>query len=135
MGMNKLVVLILSLAFAFPVMASSESEQEPVQHLKMEDVTSMEDAKKIFLETTSEIRSKKKLDVAELQEIHVITYSLEKSVAYFVENAEGERKKLAEEIAVVVEDIHLSSENNRKKETQALLKKYFDLADRFSSGF
>jgi hypothetical protein len=135
MGMNKLVVLILSLAFAFPVMASSESEQEPVQHLKMEDVTSMEDAKKIFLETTSEIRSKKKLDVAELQEIHVITYSLEKSVAYFVENAEGERKKLAEEIAVVVEDIHLSSENNRQKETQALLKKYFDLADRFSSGF
>jgi hypothetical protein len=135
MGMNKLVVLILSLAFAFPAMASSESEQEPVQHLKMEDVTSMEDAKKTFLETTSEIRSKQKLDVAELQEIHVITYSLEKSVAYFVENAEGERKKLAEEIAVVVEDIHLSSENNRQKETQALLKKYFDLADRFSSGF
>jgi hypothetical protein len=133
--MNKLVVLILSFAFAFPVMAGSESKEEPVQHLKVADVTSMEDAKKIFLETTSEIRSKKKLDVAELQEIHVITYSLEKSVAYFVENAEGERKKLAEEIAVVVEDIHLSSENNRKKETQALLKKYFDLADRFSSGF
>jgi hypothetical protein len=133
--MNKLLVLILSLAFALPVMASSDSEEEPIQHLNIADVTSMKDAKKIFRETTSEIRSKEKLDVAELQEIHIITYSLEKSVAYFVDNLEGERQQLAEEIAVVVEDIHLSSENNRQKETKALLKRYFDLADQFSSGF
>ncbi|MDX5375227.1 MAG: hypothetical protein LPK43_05525 [Gammaproteobacteria bacterium] len=133
--MNRLAVLILSLAFSFPVMASDDSKEEPVQHLKIEEVTSLEDAKRIFAETTAEMRGKQKLDVTELQQIHVITYSLEKSVAYFVENTEGERHELAEEIAEVVEEIHLSSENNREEETKALLNKYFDMADRFAAGF
>lgn len=135
MGINKLVVLILSVAFALPVMASGESKQKPIHHLKIEEVTSLEDAKKIFAETTAEIRGKKKLDPAELQQIHFITYSLEKSVAYFVENTKGERHELAEEIAVIVEDIHVSSENGRQEETKALLIKYFDMADQFAAGF
>lgn len=133
--MNRLAVLILSLAFSFPVMASDDSEQKPIQHLEIADVTSLEDAKRIFVETTAEIRSKQKLDPAELQQIHIITYSLEKSVAYFVENTEGERHELAEEIAEVVEEIHLSSENNRQEETKEHLKEYFDMADRFTAGF
>ena len=133
--MNKLVILIISLAFALPVMASDESKEEPVQHLKIEDVTSMKDAKKIFIEKTSEIKSKTKLDELELQQIHIITYSLEKSVAYFVENLKGERQELAKEIAVVVEDIHVSSENGRQKKTEIYLNKYFNLAEKFVSGF
>ncbi len=133
--MNKLVILIFSLAFSLHVMASDDSKEEPVQHLKIADVTSMEDAKKIFIETTSEIKSKKKLDQLELQQIHIITYSLEKSLAYFVQNLEGERQDLAKEIAVVVEDIHISSENNRQKETETYLNKYFNLAEKFISGF
>ena len=130
--MNRLAVLILSLALSFPVMASDDPEQEPVQHLEIADVTSLEDAKRIFVETTAEMRGKEKLDPAELQQIHIITYSLEKSVAYFVENTEGERHELAEDIAEVVEEIHLSSENNRQEETKAHLKAYFDMADRFA---
>ena len=133
--MNKLVMIIFSLAFAMHVMASNESKEEPVQHLKIPDVTSMKDAKKIFIETTSEIKSKKNLDQLELQQIHIITYSLEKSVAYFVENLKGERQELANEIAVVVEDIHISSENNRQKEAETYLNEYFNLAEKFISGF
>ncbi len=133
--MKKLVILIFSLAFAMHVMASDDSKEEPIQHLKIADVASMKDAKKIFIETTSEIKSKKKLDQLELQQIHIITYSLEKSVAYFAENLKGERQELAKEIAVVVEDIHISSENNRQEETETYLNKYFNLADKFISGF
>ena len=128
-------MIIFSLAFAMHVMASNESKEEPVQHLKIPDVTSMKDAKKIFIETTSEIKSKKNLDQLELQQIHIITYSLEKSVAYFVENLKGERQELANEIAVVVEDIHISSENNRQKEAETYLNKYFNMAEKFISGF
>ena len=133
--MSKLVILILSFAFALQVMASDEAKEEPIQHLKIADVTSVNDAKNIFIEKTSEIKSKKKLDQLELQQIHIITYSLEKSVAYFVENLIGERQELAKEIAVVVEDIHISSENNRQEKTKTLLNKYFDMAEKFISGF
>lgn len=133
--MSKLVILILSFAFALQVMASDESKEEPVQHLKIAEVTSAQDAKNIFIDKTSEIKSKKKLDPLELQQIHIITYSLEKSVAYFVENLTGERQELAKEIAVIVEDIHISSENNRQEKTKALLNKYFDMAEKFISGF
>jgi hypothetical protein len=103
--------------------------------MEVADVTTLEDAKRIFVETTAQIRSKEKLDLAELQQIHMITYTLEQSVAYFVENTKGERHELAEEIAEVVEEIHHSSENGRTEETKEHLKEYFDMADRFAAGF
>ena len=133
--MNKLVILIFSLSFALHVMASDPSREQPVQHVKIADVTSMSDAKNIFIEKTSEIKSKNKLDPLELQQIHIITYSLEKSVAYFAENLKGERQDLAKEIAVLVEDIHISSENSRQKKTETSLNKYFILAEKFIAGF
>ncbi|KUJ82518.1 hypothetical protein AWR36_012015 [Microbulbifer flavimaris] len=135
--MNKLVLVLLTLVFAFtaPVQASDESKEEPIQHYQVPDVTSMEDAERIFVETTAEMKSKKKLDQVELEQIHVVTYSLEKSVAYFAENLKGERQQLAKELAVVVEDIHLASENNRHEAAKAHLSNYFELAERFASGF
>lgn len=132
--MKKLVPLLFALAFTSPVLASGVSKEEPVQHVKIANVTSMEDAKKIFIDETSEIKSYKKLDAAELHQLHIITYSLEKSVAYFAENLKKERRELAKEIAVVVEDIHIDSENNRKEKTQQHLTKYFKLADKFIPG-
>jgi hypothetical protein len=130
--MKKSLLLIFVLAFSLHVLASKASKEVPVQHLKIADVTSMEDAKKIFNEKTLEIKSKKKLDQIELQQIHVITYSLEKSVAYFAENLkDSSGKQLAKDIAVVVEDIHISSENNQQERTEAHLYKYFNLADKF----
>ncbi len=130
--MKKYSALILMLAFILPmsVMASSEKDEKPVKHLKIADVTSMSDAKSIFIKSTSDIKRKKKLDPVELQAIHTITYSLEKSVAYYSENLTGDTQKLAKEIAVIVEDIHVSSENNRKDETESLLGKYYNLADK-----
>ena len=133
--MKKLLLLFFAFMCAVPALVSGSSEDKPVQHIKVADVTSAEEARKIFMETTTEIKKRKKLDPSELQQIHIITYSLEKSVAYFVENLKGERQTLAQEIAVVVEDIHLASENNRKEETEKVLTRYFNLADRFISGF
>ncbi len=132
--MKNLALLFFTLALTSPVLASSVSSKEkPIQHFKAADVTSMQDATKIFIDKTSEIKSKKKLDATELHQIHIITYSLEKSVAYFVENLTNERRKLAEKIATVVENVHLNSENNRKEKTQQHLTEYFILAEDFIS--
>lgn len=129
--MKNLVVLLLTFAFITSTQASGVTKEEPVQHLKVPGVSSMAEAKKIFLEKTFEISSKQKLDEAELQQIHIVTYTLEKSVEYFAENLTDEKQELVKEIAVVVENIHLNSENNRKKDTQQQLIKYFELANKF----
>ena len=104
---------------------------KPVQHLKIADVTSFASAKKIFIDKTAEIKSKTKLDPTELQQIHFITYSLEKAVAYFAENLKGDQQKLAMKIAEVVENVHLASENNRKSDTVKNLSEYYKLAESF----
>lgn len=129
--MKNLAGLLLALSFSASVMASDISKEEPIQHLVVPNVTSVEEAKKVFLESTFQINSKQKLDDAELQQIHIITYSLEKSVAYFAENLTEEGRTLLKEIAVVVENIHLNSENNRKEETRKQLAAYFKLANLF----
>ena len=73
----------------------------------------------------------KNIHLEEASKIHIITYTLEKSVAYFAENLTGEKQSLAKEMAVVVEDVHLSSENNRLEKLQEHLREYFDLVDEF----
>jgi len=130
-----LVTLLLLFPLSFQVLATGESEEKAVQHIKLADVTSAAQAKKVFLKSTSDIKSKKKLDAAELHEIHFITYSLEKSVAFYAENLSGDRQELAKEMAEVVEFIHINSENNRKEKTKKYLNQYFDLAAQFSSEF
>ena len=114
-------------------MATSEPNEKPVQHRKVDDVTSLAEAKKVFLQTTSEIKSKEKLNAEELHQIHYITYSLEKSIAYYAENLSGKEQQLAKNIAIVVEDIHIASENNRKQETLTHLTKYFKLAKKLKA--
>jgi len=131
--MKKLVLFLFALAFVSPVLASDAAKEEPIQHLKIADVTSMEDAKRIFIDKTSEIKTYKKLDAEKLHQLHIITYSLEKSVAYFAKNLKKENRTLAKEIAVVVEDIHIDSENNREEKTRQHLTKYFKLAEEFIS--
>ena len=93
------------------------------------------EAKLIFLEKSTELRNKTVLDSEELQQIHIITYTLEKSVEFFIINLEDEQQVLSKEIAVVVENIHINSENNRKEKTKIFLKKYFELADELKSTF
>ena len=109
--------------------AKCEKSEKPVQHLKVADVTSMEEAKKVFNETNEKLKSKKKLDAVELHEIHMITYSTEKAVAYFAENLEGSQQKEAKEIAVVLEEVHLASQNNRKDDCAKKLADYFKKSD------
>ena len=128
---NRLIMLLFVSVVAFPTLATGESKEKPVQHLRVDNVVSMEEAKKIFIDQTAAIKSKKKLGVAELQQIHIITYTLEKSIEYFVKNLTGERQQLAKEMAIIVENIHVHSENNRKEKTQQHLTKYFKLADQF----
>ena len=71
--------------------------------------------------TTEQLLAKTNLDALELHEIHMITYSLEKAVVFFAENLSGARQVTAQDMAVVVEEVHLSSENNRKDATKVAL--------------
>ena len=129
--MKKLMFLVFAMCFSLPVAASDISKEKPTQHLKIADVTTMKDAKTIFLGKTHEIMEKKSIGLKEASEIHVITYTLEKSVAYFAENLKGEKQSLAKEMAVVVEKIHLTSESNQLEKLQEHLKEYFSLVDKF----
>lgn len=135
--MNKFIPAICAITLSLFTTAftpASYASEEPIQHLKLADVSSYEDAKQIFLNTTADIKSKQKLDAAELQEIHIITYSLEKSVAYFVEHLNGAQQDAAKALAEIVEEVHLDSENNRTAETKAHLESFFEMADRFAKG-
>lgn len=129
--------LLLGLVFAAAAVAApldvSDSEK-PVQHLEVPDVETLQEAKAVFFDTTTQLQAKTQLDAAELHDIHMITYSLEKAVAYFVENSDADMKARAEEMAIVVEKVHLGSENNRVEETRASLAEYFRLAEAFSAG-
>lgn len=111
------------------------ASDKPIKHIIIEDITSNEEAVKVFTETTQQLKAKTKLDNTEMNEIHVITYSLEKAVAYFSENTVGEQKDTAIKMAEVVEMIHLGSENNRSEETAQSLEQYFVLADDFATKF
>ena len=88
----------------------------------------------MFANTTADIKTKTKFDAADLHDIHMITYSLEKAIAYFVDNMEGKKKAAAGKMAAVVELVHLSSENNRNIEIQVYLENYFKRAEAFSAG-
>ncbi len=129
--MRHLALLLFTMFFALPALASVESGEEPTQHLQVADVSSMEEAKTIFVDKTAEIRNKKTLGLEEASQIHIITYTLEKSVAYFAENLTGEKQDQAKEMVVVVEDIHIASEHNRLEELQKYLKRYFELVNEF----
>lgn len=107
------------------------TDEKPLKHLKLQDLTSMEEALKVFNDTTAQIKSKTKLDAQELSEIHVITYSLEKAIAYFTDNLTGAKQEAAKKIAVIVEEIHLASENNRQEETRKHMDEYFKVAEAF----
>ena len=129
--MKKLTLLVFTMLFSLCALAVDESKEKPTQHLQVADVQSMEEAKAIFIDKTAEIRSKKPLNLENASQIHIITYTLEKSVAYFAENLKGEKQKLAEKMAVVVEDIHIASESNKLEALKEHLNKYFDLVDEF----
>ena len=113
----------LNLAFA---------ADKPTQHLQLPDVTSLAEAKTVFLETTSILQSKQELDAKELNKIHITTYSLEKAIAYFVENMNGDQQIEAKKMADVVELIHLASETNRADEARVYLQDYANRASNFT---
>ena len=116
--------------------AGHEHDDKPIQHLKLENILSLEEATTVFTKEVAFITANEELTAGILHEIHMSTYSLEKAVAYFVENSQGEVKILADQIAVVVEEIHLASENNRADDTRGFidqLEKLAQSADSFRS--
>ena len=108
--------------------SAHDHNEEPIQHLKLEDIYSLEEASAVFAKEVDFIVGKEELTAGALHEIHMSTYSLEKAVAYFVENSEAEEQNLAEQISVVVEEIHLASENNRSEDTRS----YIDQLDKLA---
>ena len=111
---------------------SHEEDEKPIQHLNLEDIATESKALEVMKSTIEQLRIKTNLDALELHEIHIITYSLEKAIAFFTENLIGARQATAQEMAVVVEEIHLSSENNRKEDTKEALDQYFALFEFFT---
>jgi len=137
--MKKITLILTASALITAISSVSADEkpgasEKPTQHLKLPDVTSAEQATKVMKETTKKLKAKKELNAAELSEIHIITYSLEKSIAYFADNTKGDQQAIAKKMAVVVEEVHLNSENNRKEETRKALDSYFKLKKSFSKG-
>jgi hypothetical protein len=136
------LILCLTLSIGFlgcqkdveTVEKNGEQDEKPIQHLKLEDIATESSAVEVMQSTTEQLRAKTTLDALELHEIHMITYSLEKAVAFFAENLSGARQVTAQEMAIVVEEVHLSSENNRKDETKAALDQYFALFESFTKG-
>ena len=136
------LILFITLSLCFlgcqkdveTVEENGEQDEKPIQHLKLEDIATESSAVEVMQSTTEQLRAKTTLDALELHKIHMITYSLEKAVAFFAENLSGVRQVIAQEMAVVVEELHLSSENNRKDETKAALDQYFALFETFTKG-
>ena len=110
----------------------SLADDKPVQHLKVEDITTASEADSVFNQTTLQLKSMQSLNEQELHDIHMITYSLEKAIAYYVVNSNGDQKMSAEKIAEVVEQIHLASENGKQGKVRTYLDEYFELADQFA---
>ena len=129
--MKQIALIVFTMLFSLPVLSADESKEKPTQHLQIADVNSMAEAKEIFIDKTVEIRNKKTLNLEAASQIHIITYTLEKSVAYFAGHLTGEKQEIAKQIAVVVEDIHIASESNRLDDLQKHLDEYFDLVDKF----
>lgn len=113
--------------------ANVSHEQKPVQHLQLPDITTQSEAWDVLQATSKQLRNRQQLDASELNDIHMITYSLEKAIAYFATQSEPTLAKQAQAIAIVVEDLHLHSENNRKEASQAALNRYFKLYEPFLS--
>jgi hypothetical protein len=132
----KKLIAILFIAAPFTLSLQSlnyaVAAEKPTQHLQLPEVTSFEEAKRVFLETTSVLQSKRVLDEKELNQIHITTYSLEKAIAYFVENMQGEQKIAAKRMAEVVELVHLASETSRADEARIYLEDYSLRASTFS---
>lgn len=122
--------LFITALFCFVISNNAQAEK-PIQHRIVPDITSAAEAKSVFTDTTEQLLSKKTLDQSELHDIHMITYSLEKAVAYYVDTTQGDKQKAAQKMAEVVELIHLGSENNRKIETEIYLQEYSKLAEAF----
>jgi len=78
--MKNLIFALFALVFSTSVQATNPTQESPVKHLDAPSVTSMEEAKKIFIEKTLEINSKQTLDESELKQINIITYTLEQSI-------------------------------------------------------
>lgn len=128
----KQIAYLLTVLVLFSFAAQSSADDKPIKHIEVEDISVASEAKNVFNETTLRLKSMQSLNAQELHDIHMITYSLEKAVAYYVINSNGERKNSAEEIAEVVEKIHLASENDRSTQVRTHLDEYFELADEFA---
>ncbi|WP_339340182.1 DUF6746 family protein [uncultured Oceanicoccus sp.] len=130
--MRKYAVLIILLVLSKWSLAGAAEGEQSIRHLKVDEIESIEVAIKKFYESTAAIKNKKLLNSSELHEIHVITYTLEKSIQFFINNLSGESQVLAENAAIIVENIHIASENNRRQSTVENMREYFQLADQLA---
>lgn len=130
---NTIKSALITALVTLSINSATATEEKPVQHLKLEAVKSSEEAYRVFVKDTKALKDKKELNEKALHEIHYITYSLEKSIAYYSEKGEGSIQDAAKALAIIVEDIHVHSENNRPEKTQKYLAQYFTEAKKFNA--
>ena len=125
--MKILLIAFIALIISFQAYSTEKS----IKHKVVPDIVSMDEAKAVFAKTTSQLQGLTILDEAELHDVHMITYSLEKAVAYFVDNMIGGDTEMAAKMAELVELVHIASENNNAVETKNHLADYFEIAGDF----
>ena len=108
-------------------------EEKPIKHMEKANITDAAKAKEVFLADTKKLMAQGELNEKALHQIHFITYSLEKSVAFYAEQGKEEIQTIAQEMAAVVEEVHLNSENNRTEETRKSLDQYFAMAKKLEA--
>jgi len=128
------ILLVILMFFVNPAWASPD-EGGAGNHFKLEDFKSLEEAKISFLKNNELMRVEGALNSSDVHRIHVITYKLEKSLELFIKNTTGEKQKAMTELAVALENVHVSSEHNDLEGVEKKLGVYFNLVDQFLFGF
>ena len=104
-----LLIAIFGLVITLPVTIQAEEGADDVAHYEGKEFQSKKEAMQALTETSTKmamIAAEETLDVAKMEEIHEISYTTENAVGYL------NKKSQLDELAVKLEEVHLSSEDH-----------------------
>jgi hypothetical protein len=119
-------ILIATASLGLSAVAASADESE-VQHYAVEPSETLEQALTNFAEYNAKVRdvlAREDLSVADMEEIHEYTYTIEGALA-----------KINEELGALpetLEALHLASEAHDAEEVRSLAETYFETAGKLS---
>lgn len=114
-----LAAAAVALAVALPADA-----EEKIDHYAAERPESLQEALATFKEYNGKVRAvlaRDNLSLADMEEIHEYTYSIEAALAKIRESVDG--------LAVTLESLHLASEAHNADAVRGIGEVYFEMAD------